>query len=903
MKKLLIFIGLSVFLSASLITGKLQNGISYYILKNAVPKNSAYLSLVVKAGSVEENASQLGFAHFVEHMVFNSSKDFKKDELTKTLEALGLNFGADLNAYTAFTQTVYFLNIPSSKENMKTAMKVFRNYADGALFIKDEVEKEKGIIVEESRLRNSAWFEMFTQQQKYLFKNSAYENRFPIGDMNLVRAAKPQDLRDYYDKWYRPELMSIVAVGDFDEKHLESLIKTQFKSMKAKSKAPKPNTKIPTTKRFDILRLSSKDLTRNSIELILTDKISPKKTKQDYKEALKNEIIFRLFSILNAKMSKEAKVEIDFFTKNQSNNAIFYIIEARVLNNDFNKSIDAIKLQIARLKKFGFTKHDVNLAKNDLLKSIEQDYKNYPSLSSEEKSGIILQDILLGEKLLSPKERLELLSSAAKEISTKEINDKFKKIATLEDKLLTIKAIDKSLIPDDKFIKSPIKTALKPFEIGKKLPSSILAKAPKKGKINQTKQKDNNITELSLANGSKVVIKPISAIKNEIFINVIKQGGLSALHENDIHQAAFAIKVANDSGVGEFSNTQTLEILSDKNIDINYAISNYSSNLSLKTSPKDLEEALKFAFLSLKSPVITPSVFNNEKLKFLDFLANINKNPLSHFYIDFSKFLYPNDKRMQELPSIKEAQNFTLQKSQDLLNKAFANGEYLFVIVGDVNAKTLEPLVKTYIASLPKGQKTNYKVFKHKQTDKQYFKKNYNTKDVANTIFISTDPLSKVDYKHFVKLATLKEIFNVLLREDLREKKSIIYGTRAGLEIDIPSKKQELSLSFTLSPSNVDTLIKQVFAIANNMKNGKIEPEYLENYKKQTIINYKKDFENENFWISNIIKSYIFGIKIYNPKEYETLVNSISLKEIKQTAKAMFANFDKSKVGILDKKP
>lgn len=415
----------------NLLHGSLENGLNYYIFKNQTPKNSAEIYMYVKAGSTNENDDEQGLAHFSEHMMFNGTKDFNKNELITKLESLGVKFGAELNGATSFDKTFYKIHIKNEGENIATALKVLRNMAFDGLFLQSDIDSEKGIIIEEERMRNGVGMRIFKQEIPYLFGKSIYSKRLPIGKMDIIKSATDEKLRNFYHKNYKPENISLICVGDFDEKVVKNLIKAEFSRDIKGAENLAPNRKIDFFNRFVLFNVYDKEIQNESVNVYFEDRFRGGIVDfESFKENIKMQYIRRLIDLISERRNanNESFYKIGFDNSNLFNQKELNIFTKNVLNGDFKGATSDIFSIMNGVRKFGFSKQDFDGAKSEFLSQNESFY----AAKNTQNNSFYLHKIaqFLDDKsvILSNEDSYKFTKIALNEITLEDVNEKFRQI-------------------------------------------------------------------------------------------------------------------------------------------------------------------------------------------------------------------------------------------------------------------------------------------------------------------------------------------------------------------------------------------------------------------------------------------------------------------------------------------
>ncbi|MCV6606621.1 MAG: insulinase family protein, partial [Campylobacterales bacterium] len=850
MKKILLALLLTVGLFGkdltndnSVVSGKLENGFTYYIKKNNLPKDSGDFNLIVYAGSMEEDDDQKGIAHLVEHMAFNGSTHFKKNQLIQTLESIGVGFGSHLNASTSYDRTLYTLRVPLKKDNLDKALLVFQDWAGGISFDQRELDKERGVVLEEARARNTLRYELFEQSKDHIYANSKYKDRTPIGDLDIIKNIKRDRVVDFYKDWYRPELMSFVAVGDFDLKEIERKIIKTFSDLKNTSNRKRPKREIPNFNKTRIYYKTSKELTSNSVTLSFIEDTKPITTEKQLRERYITSLANSLFIGEYKKRTAFLKESIygRFISRPMQKIKMSHTFSVNVLKDDFKSSIINLNKMINTLRRNGFSKEDFQGEIKSKLKTLSVAYKK----SKREDSGAIVSRIsgsLVNESVfLSHRDSFELSTKLFRSITLDEVNKEFQRILKIKNILISVshkknikapslKAIEKIL--EDK--RSVHKSLQK-----KKLPKTISVGKIKKGKtLKESIDKDTGIRKLELSNGATVFLKNLPDVKNSISFKAISKGGLSKVKTKDIKNLSVGLSVSNSSGTGEFNSYQLSKIFKGKKFSLSRGVDRYTEYLRGSSAASDIEDLLKITYLDLLEVKIDDIAFYQSKISLEEKLKSIGKNPKDKFNREFTKFYYKNNLRVQQI-ELKDLKTLNKSKMKTQIEKRFKDpSNFIYIFTGSIDYKKLKPLIEKYIASLPSSKKDeNYEDSGIRTVDGVHtFTRQYNNKNITDVTIISKFDTS-FDYDKQLHVNAAGKILSVVLREKIREEKSGVYGVGVSAKVKrLPYEHGNLVVQFSCDPQRSDELISDVrTTIKKLLKNG-IEKKHLDNYKKIAIV-------------------------------------------------------------------
>ena len=857
-------------------TGKLANGLTYYIQQNSKPEKRVELRLAINAGSILETNKQQGLAHFVEHMCFNGTKKFPKNELVSYLQSLGIQFGGDLNAYTSFDETVYILPVPTDKpELVDTGLEVLKEWAFNVTFDGAEIDKERGVILEEWRLGRGADQRMIDKQFPILFKGSQYAKRLPIGQEKVLRNFKHDVLRQYYKDWYRPNLMAVVVVGDIDVDAMEQKIKTLFGEAQNPAKEkPRKEFAIPAHKETLISIATDKEAAFTSVQLLFKKAPSKILTEQDYLKKLKLQVFTGMLNERFDELRLSANPPFSSassFYESYLRGADAFGISASTSDTGIEAGLRALLTETKRLEKHGFVQQELDLYKKKYLSNLERRYND----RDKQESGNIINDYV--EHFLSkePAPGIEYDYNFAKKhidnISIAELNTYIKELITKENFVVAIQAPEKAgvKVPNEKEVRTILaqmdKVEVKPYEAKQIALSLVEGVKIDAGKIVGEKKLDKiGVTELTLSNGVKVILKPTEFKNDEIVISAFSKGGTSLASDADFASAQYITGVITESGINNLSQSEIKKTMTGKNVRIAPVISELYEGFSGSSTPKDLETAMQLLHLYFVAPRKDESAFNSKKTRDQAFLGNITSNPQFYFFIELAKFLGQGSPRTNLIPNFEQ---LDYQKGFDFYKNRFADAsDFTFIFVGNFQVEEMKPLLEMYLASLPSLQrKENWKdngVRPPKGRQEKVFVKGTDPKSFVQIIFAGDD---EYDPKNDYLLGALGDLLDIKLIEKIREESSGAYTVGASGNIEkYPVGQFQFSVNFPCDPKRVDELTQQALEEIEKVQKGNIEEKDLDKVKEQRKRKVEVDIKTNRYWLNTLQNVYFNEL---NPEE------------------------------------
>jgi zinc protease len=887
----------------NVVVGKLDNGLTYYIRKNKKPENRVELRLAVNAGSILENKSQQGLAHFTEHMCFNGTKNFPHNKLVDFLQKTGVKFGADINAGTSFDQTIYMLQIPTDNKGLiDTGIQVLEDWAHNVTFDDKEIDKERGVITEEWRLGLGADDRMMKKWFPVTFKNSQYAERLPIGDIEIIKNCPHDTLRKFYKDWYRPNLQAIAIVGDIDVKEMETQIKQHFGSIQ---NPPNPRSRtnfdIPDNKEPLISIVTDKEATNTMILLVYKHKAKINYTVEDYKIIL----AANLFNEMLSARLKEITVQPDApFIMAQSDYGSFlarstdaYELYAFPKENQIEKSFETLLIENERVKQFGFTATEFERMKDQMLNDFEKAAKEFDKTESSKLANEYVDNFLNKEPIPGAKNEFKFAKKLLPEITLKEVNALAAKWITDENMAVVITAPEKDgdKMPTEKQLTDIIVSTKKAVITAyvDKFKTEPLITEDLKGSIviSKKENKDLGFTELTFGNGVKAIIKKTDFKNDEILIKAYSPGGLSLYPDKDYISAHFASDVINESGVGNFDNTELEKKLKGKEIEIAPYIDDLKEGFDGKCSPKDFETLLQLTYLYCKAPRKDTAAFDAFMQKMKTQLKFLGSNPVYAFIDTLIKTSTSNSPRSIVIPNEKQLNQVNLDILYKIYKERFSNAnDLIFFIVGNIDIDSITPALEKYLGSLPGKAKPENWIDKSPKFPAGITNFEINKgSDPKSMVGIILDEKCDWSDKNRICMRMAKEILSIKLIEVIREEMSGVYSPQVQLSFEqYPTSEFSLMIMFGCAPKNTDKLTKATFKIIKSISDKGPQEVDLSKAKEELIREREVDIKTNKFWLNKIESFYFNNEDVSMITDYNNKINAITLKDIQDFAAKYF---------------
>jgi len=883
--------------------GTLPNGIRYYIRKNAKPEKRAELRLVVNAGSTLETNDQLGLAHFVEHTAFNGTTHFAKNDLVKYLQSIGVRFGADLNAYTGFDETVYILPIPTDTARIvEQAFTILEDWAHGQVFDSTEVVNERPVVREEWRLGKGAGDRMLHQWLPIALKGSLYADRLPIGNDQSIMSATPARLRTFYKNWYRPDLQAVIAVGDFDPAVMEAQIKKHFAGIPKPVNPPKRTTPdVPGNKEPLIAIASDKEATGSDVEVIYKLPTEKTKTVGDYRRDLTERLYLGMFNDRLEEISQKPDAPFLGAGGSKGNfigrNTDAFTLGAGVKDGGIERGLQALLEEARRVDQFGFLQSELDRQKESLLRGYERAFAERDKTQSAAFVQEYIDNYLTGEAIPGIEYEYKIAKQLVPTITLADVNKLASNWISDENRViiaqspqkdsLKIPTRDELLAVFDRASKTQVTAYTENLST-----DALLDKIPTGGKVVSSKTIPNvNVTLWTLSNGVRVLVKPTDFKADEVLMSASSPGGASLASDADYMSAGFASQIVALSGLGNFNRVDLGKKLAGKVASAGASIAGTSEGLSGRASPKDLETMFQLVYLDFTAPRFDPAAYAAFKAQADQYLANRGVDPDEVFGDTVSWTMASHSVRARPLTA-KTFAEVNPEKALAFYKDRFADAsDFTFTFVGNVDTTTLKPLVEKYLGALPSiGRKETFKDNgggPPKGVIEKVVHKGVEAK--ANTVIEFTgacayNPQTRVDFR------ALMELFQIQINELLREKLGGAYSPSvSGGCGRLPRQEYSITVQFNSSPENVEKLSKSVLALIDSVKNTAPSASDVAKVKEALIRAREVEIKQNGYWLSNILGRDQSGEDIAGlGAAYDEMLKNISAAQIQAAAKKYF---------------
>ena len=888
-------------------TGKLDNGMTYYIRHNDQPAQRAEFYLATDVGAFQEEDHQDGLAHFLEHMCFNGTKNFPGKKLLDWLQSIGAEFGRNINASTGFEQTQYMLNnIPVIRESIiDSCLLVLHDYSHFVTCDPAEIDAERGVILEERRTRRDASWRLFEKSLPYYYGDTPYAKRTLIGGEEQLKTFAYESLTSFYETWCRPDLQAVIVVGDIDVDQVEAKIKSIFADIPAPVN-PKEKVlhKIPDNVEPIVGILTDPELTSSSIEVLWKSEPMPKEYKNtdvaftmDIVKMYVRLIMRERFSDITARPDAPF-LSGSFYISNLCNSCDATMGNVSFKEGDAINAFAAFMLEIEKMKRFGFTDAEVQRAKDNIISSFEQAVEAAPTRKNADFIYPLLYSFYDNEAYMEPETELQLAQMLCDNINASVLNQIAAQIVTDENMVILYNGPEKEGLanPTEEQILAVL-AAVKEAEIQANAEESLnepfISGALKGSKTKKAKESIYGATEWTLKNGVKVVVLPTQYEKDQVIFDIELPGGKSLISDEEMYSFEENIWTLfmNNSGISKFSGTQVPKMLAGKKLSVNPYLGNSTHGVQGQSTPKDFETALQLAYLFFADPRFDEAEYQTGIQQINAVLPNIKNNPAFILQNEMNKILYDNDPRVIELNenTLEKANLAAIEKVYRELFKDAAGAK--MTIVGNVNPEEIKPFIEKYIGSIAKGKKAdkvnydNLIQFAKGQVDETVLIPMETPKSTVIQLYSAYMP---IDTKTEVALEVGKYVLDMIYTKTIREEEGGTYGVGVAMVGQrYPIERALIQVQFDTNPELADKLcalaIKGLKELAENGPDTDKFNMAIENFKK----NLPESRINNSYWMQNIESYYRHGIDY--DAEYEAAVNSVTPADVKAVLQAVLA--------------
>lgn len=886
--------------------GILPNGMTYYIRHNAQTKGVADFYIAQKVGSILEEKRQRGLAHFLEHMAFNGTKHFPGNTLQPGIvawcESVGIKFGANLNAYTSVDQTVYNISAaPVTREGViDSCLLILNDWSHELLLTDKEIDKERGVIEEEWRTRRSgmAMQRLSEQAMPIIYAGTKYSDCMPIGNIDIVRTFPYNDLRDYYSKWYRPDLQAIIVVGDINEDKIEEKIKKLF------AKIPLPQNPahriyypIGNNEKMILYTATDKEQPTVNFTLYMKRDVTPKQernTIQNYADDYKTNI---LRMAINDRLEELSRTKNAPFISASVRSGNFFLASTKdafelsgVLKE--GKAIEAIQLlvgEVERARANGITIDELKRGKAEMLSYAENDYNDRSNRRNGEFVEQCVQNFLEETPIIEPEKELEIVRKLDKTVTIDDVNALAKTIITNQNQVVTMFGPDKNTfkMPTNSSIENAILKAQKqhytPYKTQNTLTERLITKLPKPGSIKSERTYKYGYTEFTLSNGLKVYVRPTNFEPDEVNLKLFSLGGKNIYPDSEMPNLTYLMAGATIGGVAQYNDLTLEKMLAGKTATVTPFIDNDTQGMAGTSNVKDTKTLLELVYLYFTQPRKDPQAFKNLMEQQQEFLTNAHVNPMLAYNDTLHKVAYATN-RMASMDK-EQLKRVNYNRIMHIYKELFANAaNFKLILTGNININKLRPLLCQYIATLPSNNaKETIGTYEPKLVDgkKTYiFHKKQTTPTAITTIVIK----GKMEYNNRNELLmdAIGQLLRIVYTEKVREDKGGTYSVQASGNLQHhPNDEALLRIAFQTDPQKYNSLIPIVYKELEKMATEGPSQQDLDKVKAYELKVYNQVLRMNNYW------EYVLYTDLYNGIDVDTdfryIVENMTCGDIRTT--------------------
>jgi zinc protease len=891
--------------------GKLDNGMSYYIRQNHEPEKRASFYIIQNVGALLENDNQNGLAHFLEHMAFNGTEHFPTRDkgIISTLEKHGVAFGYNINAYTAFNETVYNLSdVPVDHPGLiDTCLLILNDWSNYLLLTEEEIDAERGVITEEWRTRRTAQFRLNWQFIPVLLEGSKYAERDIIGDLDIIRNFEYNTLRDFYHRWYRTDLQSIAVVGDFDPVVMEKKVIELFSQIPAVTDPPvRPFFEVPEHDDMRYVLATDREASQHSADLYIKHRaIDPANKNQDY---LREQYIRTLFNSMMSERIDELlqKGVPPFIIGSISYNSFIrgydvFSIGASFRQGEGEKAFRAIYVEAERVRRYGFTEGELERAKSKMLSNWENYYREKDKIDNDSYAGSIQQHFLINEPLPSVDYEYNKVKEIVPGISLDEVSSRAKKWMTAKNRVLVVQGPEGDSIDyltENQalgIIENIEKEDLSAYDDTGSAESLINNALPGSAVSNTRTLPEFDAVEWTLGNGARVIYRRADYEKDNVSVNAFSFGGTSLVEDSYIPEASLLSTLAAMYGAGEFDNITLQKMLSGKKVSLSVSLSEVTENISGTSTPKDFETLMQLLYLRFEKPRFDREAHDALTARFKALLETMNNNPQKIMQDSLTRIMSNYHPRARILNE-EYINDIAFEKIRELYLERFRDADdYTFFIVGNVGEDTAKIMAEKYIGSLssyPGSDKWIDRGIRQPEgTVEKIIEMPLAVPKATIVISFSTD----MEFNPYNRQAAraINGILDIIFTEKIREEEGGTYGVSAAISLQqFPVQKANTIISFDCDPERAAELKSIVYhEIQQLIENGP-EQEYLDKAVNNILKNREESQQHNSYWMSVLYTYYLSGINYNDPANYEEILKGFTPEDIKEAARAFFKDAD-----------
>ncbi|MBQ7419854.1 MAG: insulinase family protein [Prevotella sp.] len=882
--------------------GKLDNGLTYYIRHNEYPEHVANFYIAQRVGSINEDDSQRGLAHFLEHMAFNGSEHFKGNGIIEFTRSLGVEFGSDLNAYTSIDQTVYRVcDVPTKRATaVDSCLLILKDWSNGLSLEPDEIDKERDVVHNEWRLGEGPSQRMITRALPKMYPGSKYGERMPIGLMSVIDSFKPQTLRAYYQKWYRPDNQAIIVVGDVDVDHIEAQIKELFSGIKVNPNAPQViPEQVPDTPEAIYIFEKDKEMQMSQVIIMMKHDATKPEEKADMGYLIQDYIVSVISQMMGQRLSEMTQEEsCPFFQAFaddgtymlSSTKDCFELIGVPKEGKDM-ETLQALYREARRAREFGFTATEYERAKADYLSSLEKRYTNRDKRKNAE-YGDAYRDHYLTNEPIPPLDQLyQTMQMLAPNIPIQAINQMVPELISVSDSNLVVmewtQEKEGKVYPTEKEMAAAIAAAraekIEAYIDNVKDEPLVDVTKIQAGKIlSETENTTLGYKELTLSNGATVILKKTDFKDDEVQMQAFAKGGKSLYGAADYTNLKVFDEVIGYSGLGNFSSTELQKALAGKEVNADAAMGNTRQYVTAHSTPKDLETMMQMQYLYFTAINKDEKQFQNLMTTLDMSLKNKSLSPDAVFSDSLAATMYAHNPRFTQI-DVKDLKDINYDRVLAIAKERFQNaGQFTFIFVGNFDEQAIRPLIEQYVASLPatKEQAEDFNeilTLAQGEVVNQFKVKTESPKATAFEVWYADAPYI---LENMVKIDAVGQILSMIYLKTIREDESAAYscGAYGGFNNSSHQPKILLQAYCPMNPDKSELAVRLLHeGIANMAK--EVDADQLRKVKEYMLKQIDVDAKKNGYWINTITTYKDYGLDVYT--DYKKTVEALTVESVR----------------------
>ena len=886
--------------------GHLDNGLTYYIRHNEKPENRVEFYIAQKVGSIQEEPRQRGLAHFLEHMAFNGTKNFPGNEKGKGIvdwcESHAIKFGTNLNAYTSVDETVYNIsNVPTDNTAvLDSCLLILHDWSNYVLLEDEEIDKERGVIREEWRSRNSGLLRVYTDAQETMYPGSKYADCMPIGNIDVVNNFPYQDLRDYYNLWYHPDLQGIIIVGDINVDEMEGKVKALFSEIpKATGKPERIYYPVSDNDAPIIYIGNDKEVSTPNVQIFFKHDATTNEEKESMAYLLQTYMLSMASSMLDERFEEMTQQANPPFNGAGSDYGDYFLSKTKEAFNvtvitkadGIETGLQAALTEIERMKRFGFTASEYERARANYLQRLESAYKEHNNTQNANFVNEYVQHFLNNEPIPGIEQEYSIMQQIAPNIPVEAINALVQQQLIPDNNRVVFIAVPESAV-DKCPTKEQVLNMLNGMSqlqveayVDNVSDEPLVSDIPATGKIVKEETGMYGSTKLTLNNGVQVYIKKTDFKEDEIRMRAVSPGGTTQFDDKDKLEMEVLDDLGSIGGLGNFSQTELTKQLAGKKVTLSASVTSQRETLGGNSSPKDFETMLQLVYLRFQQPRMDADAFESYKTRMKAQLENAKANPLSTINDTISIAMFGHHPRIVMMqPEMVDQINY--QRGLDMFADRFADAsDFTFFFVGNIDVDAMKPLIAQYLGALPDKQRKEAAI--DRKLDilpgtriKEYAKEMQTP--MATTIMVYSGKES-YNLRNNVLMDFLTQALDMVFTDEVREKEGGTYGVNSyGSLNKYPHEEAMMQIVYQTDPTKKEKLNTLIDELVKKMAAEGPSSEQMQKVRDYMVKQYNDNQKENSYWISSLDEYYYTGID-FNA-DYLSIVNSVTAADVKAFA-------------------